>query len=321
MNSPLISVIVPIYKVEQYLRRCVDSILSQTYKNLEIILVDDGSPDDCGRICDIYAEQDTRVRVIHKKNGGLSDARNAGLDIMTGEFVTCIDSDDFVSNWYVENLYTAVQELDCDISTCQFIEYYETDPIPVYGEVEVANIEKLSRVEAYKRMLYQDRFEVSAWGKLYRSSYFNGVRYPFGKLYEDILTTYKLMEQTDRIAVLPCKDYYYFQRNDSIAQSSFHVKKMDGLYQMKELCQLMSEHYPELRAAAECRYFSATCNILFLVKEGYETEKNFMWKEIKKYRKSVLMNSEGRKKARIGAVVSYFGYSAMKKLFHIVSRW
>ena len=178
MVDPLISVIVPIYKVEDYLKRCVESIRNQTYKNLEIILVDDGSPDHCGEICDGYKKIDERVRVIHKSNGGLSDARNAGLDIMTGEYVTCIDSDDFVSKYYVENLYIAIKEGNCDISASQFVDYYDTDPILPGEKVKRIEIEVLNRADAYKRMLYQNGFEVCAVAKLYKCSFFDGVRYP-----------------------------------------------------------------------------------------------------------------------------------------------
>lgn len=316
-GNPLISVIVPVYKVEKYLRRCVDSIRNQTYNNLEILLVDDGSPDSCGSICDEYSKCDKRIKVIHKENGGLSDARNAGLDVMEGEYVTCIDSDDFVSKYYVMNLYNAIKESHCDISASWFIDYYEGDPIPKAGPINKLEIEVMTRVEAYKRMLYQDGFEISAWGKLYRSSLFNGIRYPFGKLYEDIPTTYRLMEQTDKIAVIPQIDYYYFQRKESIAQSGFNVKKMDGINHMNDLRQFITENYPQLRKAAECRYFSTVCNILFLMQPGdeYKKEQKQLWFEIKKYRKSVLLNGDGRKKARIGAAISFLGYQAMRKIY------
>lgn len=313
----LISVIVPVYKVENFLHRCIDSIRNQTYENLEIILVDDGSPDNCGLICDEYSKQDKRIKVIHKENGGLADARNAALDVMQGEFVTCIDSDDFVSEYYVENLYRAIKEKDCDISASWFINYYEGDQIPQTGVVKNTEIELLTRLEAYKRMLYQDGFEISAWGKLYRSSLFNGVRYPFGKLYEDIPTTYRLMERTNKIAVIPQIDYYYFQRKESIAQSGFNAKKMDGVKHMNDLRQFISDNYPEIKKAAECRYFSTVCNILFLMqsKDEYKVEWEQLWSEIKKYRKSVMMNREGRMKARIAAAISYLGYHVMRNIY------
>lgn len=319
-DNPLISVIVPVYKVESYLHRCVDSIKNQTYANLEILLVDDGSPDKCGLICDEYSKQDKRIRVIHKENGGLSDARNAALDVMQGEYVTCIDSDDFVSKYYVENLYIAIKEMNCDISASWFVNYYEGDKIPETSLVKKSEIKKLTRIEAYKKMLYQDGFEISAWGKLYRSSLFQGIRYPFGKLYEDIPTTYRLMEHTNKIAVISQRDYYYFQRKESIAQSDFSVKKMDGVNHMNNLRQFMTDNYPELAKAAECRYFSTVCNILFLIKDKNENkkERKELWSEIKKYRKSVMLNSEGRKKARIGAAISYLGYDVMSMIYNKV---
>lgn len=319
-EKPLISVIVPVYKVEDYLKRCVDSVRDQKYENLEIILVDDGSPDDCGFICDEYSKQDSRIKVIHKKNGGLSDARNVALDVMQGEYVTFIDSDDFVSKYYVENLYIAIKEMNGDISASWFVNYYEGDQIPETSLVKKSEIKKLTRIEAYKKMLYQDGFEISAWGKLYKSSLFQGIRYPFGKLYEDIPTTYRLMEQTNKIAVISQRDYYYFQRKESIAQSDFSVKKMDGVNHMNNLRQFMTDNYPELTKAAECRYFSNVCNILFLIKDKHENEKEWkkLWSEIKKYRKSVMLNSEGRKKARIGATISYLGYDVMRMIYNKV---
>ena len=160
--NPLISVIIPVYNVREFLNRCVDCVINQKYKNLEIILVDDGSSDGCSLICDEYGNLDSRIKVIHKNNGGLSDARNAALDIMQGEFVTFIDSDDFVSEFYVENLYQAIKEKECDISASWFIDYYEGDKLPEAQPVKSDEINVFTRAEAYKKMLYQDGFETSA---------------------------------------------------------------------------------------------------------------------------------------------------------------
>lgn len=236
---------------------------------------------------------------------------------MEGEFVTCIDGDDFVSKFYVENLYKALREKNCDISASWFINYYEGDILPETNAVDCSEIELITRKEAYKRMLYQDGFDVSACSKLYRSSSFNGIRFPFGKLYEDIPTTYKIMEKTDRIAVIPNVDYFYFQRKESIAHSCFNMKKMDGVSHMDDLRQFMENNYPDLKEAAECRYFSTVCNIIFLInpKDGYESIRKYLWSEIKKYRKSVLLNCEGRKKARIAAAISYMGYHVMREIY------
>ncbi len=317
-DNPLISVIVPIYNVEKYLKRCIESIRNQTYVNLEIILVDDGSTDRCAEICDEYANLDNRIKVIHKENGGLSEARNFGLDIMSGEYVTCIDSDDFVSPFFVENLFLALVKGNCTISGSWFVEYYDGDALPKQNKVASDEIQVLPRENLYRKMLYQDGFEVSAWGKLYKSEFFNGVRYPVGKLYEDIPTTYLLLEKAEQIAVIPNVDYYYFQRSNSIAQSKFNIRKMDAIIHMNELRKFISDNYPNLISAAECRYFSTVCNILFQISgDEFEPQRKQLWSEVKKYRKNILFDKNGRKKARLAALASYGGFNIISFLYRI----
>lgn len=316
MTESLISIVVPIYNVEKYLNRCVDSILNQTYRDIEIILVDDGSPDRCGSICDEYQKRDTRIKVIHKKNGGLSDARNAGIKMAHGEYITCIDSDDFISPFFLENLWTAMKKSKCEIATSWFVDYYEGDKIPKAQKLDIKDIQVLNREKFYERLLCQDGVEVSAWGKLYKSNLFQGVEYPVGKLYEDIPTTYLLVEKTTRIAVIPNVDYFYFQRKTSIAQATFSIKKMDAIRHMDDFRDFITTNYPPLKKAAECRYFSTVCNIIFQIKDTkYENERIMLWKEIIKYRKCVLFNSSARKKARIAAIISYFGYDILRMIY------
>lgn len=314
--KPLISVIVPIYNVEQYLPRCIDSILKQTYRDLEIILVDDGATDRCGSICDSYKEKDCRVKVIHKSNGGLSDARNAGLDQMTGEYVTCIDSDDFVSPFFVENLWSALEENHCDIASSWFIEYHDGQVVPTSKAVDTQEVEVLAKNEYFERLLYQDGVEVSAWGKLYKSSLYQNVRYPVGKLYEDIPTTYRLIEQANKIAVIPYIDYYYFQRENSIAQTKFSISKMDAIYHMRIFGNFIQENYPELVDAFKCRYFNTVCNILFQINDSaFQQQKILLWNEVKKYRFNILENKQARKKTRMAALISYSGQYLMKRVY------
>lgn len=315
-DNPLISVIIPIYNVEQYLKRCVESIRCQTYSNLEIILVDDGSPDNCGKICDDYQKADNRIKAIHKKNGGLSDARNVGIEMAQGEYITCIDSDDFVSPFFIENLWIAIQKSECEIATSWFIDYYESDNIPEAKKVDIKDITVLSKEEFYKKLLYQDGVEVSAWGKLYKRNLFQGVKYPVGKLYEDIPTTYLLIEKTTKVAVIPNIDYFYFQRATSIAQAAFSVKKMDAINHMDGFKNYIIKKYPSLKKAAECRYFSTVCNILFQIHSPeFKKQKKELWREIKKYRYSVMTNRNGRKKARIAAFLSYGGYKFLYTIY------
>lgn len=216
MLQPLISVIVPCYNVEEYLPKCIESILNQTYRNLEILLVDDGSPDNCGRICDEYAAKDSRIRIIHKKNGGLSDARNAALDVMTGEYVTFIDSDDYVSDDYVEYLYKIIKESGVKLSVSSYQTFVDDSSAeictnnPLFVKIVHTN-------DALTGMFYQQIFDTSAWAKMYHRSLFSdGIRYPKGWLYEDLPTTYRLMMKCDYIAFGNYRSYFYRIRNTSI---------------------------------------------------------------------------------------------------------
>lgn len=215
----MISIIVPIYKVEKYLERCIESIRKQTYSNFEIILVDDGSPDSCPYICDEYAKKDKRIVVIHKKNGGLSDARNAGIKIAKGEYISFIDSDDYIHQDMYECLLNILIENKADIAVC--------DAVKVYDENCVVKDEGKSRIHVYTGThAVENIFDaelylrsVVAWGKLYRKSLFDDVRYPKGKINEDEFTTYRLFYKSDRVVYIDKKYYFYFQRKDSIMGS------------------------------------------------------------------------------------------------------
>lgn len=239
MNQ-LVTIIVPIYKVENYLNRCVDSILNQTYKNLEIVLVNDGSPDKCGEICDQYAKKDSRVKVIHKKNGGLSDARNAGLEISTGKFVSFIDSDDWVHTNFIETLYIMLNETKSDISCCNFI---KTDNEQIYINDTKKEIFEFSNVEALEQ-LYDKLYiqMVVAWGKLYKKSLFKNINFPVGRIHEDEFTTHKLFYKSSKIVYTSEKLLYYWQREDSIMGSGFNLKhRMDALDAFDHRAQFLKQ--------------------------------------------------------------------------------
>lgn len=320
-EEPLISIIVPIYKVERYLKRCVDSLRNQTYTNLEILLIDDGSPDRCGEICDEYAKADRRIKVIHKENGGVSAARNAGLDAMKGEYVSCVDSDDFVSHYYIENLWMAIKRTNCLLSACRFIRCGDDDSIPLAIKNQTCEIEILEKKELYSCLLYQEGIDFSSWGKLYHRELFHEVRYPVGEWYEDVPTTCKIFEKIDNIAVIQNIDYYYYKRRDSITSVRFDERKMDAIHNVGALRDFISDHYPCLKRAAECRYFSTVCTILFQIDDKkYEQQKVQLWNEIKKYRRGVLLDKYGRKKARLAAMLSYAGHDIMKFLYRVTQR-
>lgn len=229
LNNPLVSVIIPVYKVEKYLNRCVDSVLAQTYTNIEIILVDDGSPDNCGNICDHYQKKDTRIHVLHKKNGGLSDARNAGFDISNGDYVTFIDSDDYVEASFIEQLLENLIKHNADIIECGYIKGEKT-MLPNSAS-ELVCTEFTS--EQFLRNWHgkYKNFETTAWGKLYRKEVFidkdgEKILYPVGRLHEDILTTHRLVENAEKIVVLNRALYHYTINSSGITKAPITRKRL-----------------------------------------------------------------------------------------------
>lgn len=223
----MISVIVPVYNVEKYLNECVDSILAQTYTDFELILVDDGSPDNCGAICDEYAASDSRIRVIHQKNGGLSAARNTGLDIAKGEYVTFVDSDDLVCKTYLECLLQALLAEQADISACDMVTFADGEA-PTLVEKRQAPAEVMTGRDACLSIYRMDgKVPVMAWGKLYRTSLFAGVRYPVGRIHEDDATTPRVLYCAEKVVLLSDCLYLYRQRAGSIMSSTFSAKRFD----------------------------------------------------------------------------------------------
>ncbi len=212
--NPLISVIVPVYKVENYLDRCLKSIMEQTYKNLEIILVDDGSPDNSGKMCDEWAKKDGRIIVIHKENGGLSDARNEGTKAATGEYITYIDSDDYILKDYIEHLYINLVKYGADISCCDF---ERVDRYIVDFDQESENISCISGREACSEMLTEHGvYFVIAPCKLYKLSIAQKYEFPKGLLNEDEATTYKYLYESEKVCISNKKLYGYFQNQSGI---------------------------------------------------------------------------------------------------------
>ena len=236
-----ISVIVPIYKVEDYLHRCVDSIINQTYTNLEIILVDDGSPDNCSRICDEYAKKDSRIRVIHKKNGGLSDARNAGIDIATGEYIMFIDSDDFVDREMMKSMMRNMIHNNVDMVVCNIKYIYEDKEVVKYNQADRI----LDRYEAMEEYLRDGVVQAVAWNKLYKKSLISDMRYKVGKTNEDEFFTYKVVDKTDKIYYNSRPFYNYIQRDSSI-MGNYSINRLDGVEASYERLNFIKERYPDL---------------------------------------------------------------------------
>lgn len=241
----LISVIVPIYQVEQFLPKCIDSICNQTYQKLEIILVDDGSPDRCGEICDEYAKKDHRIRVIHKANGGLSDARNAGIQIAQGTFFSFVDSDDLIHPQMLEQLHTMAIQKEAQIAICQYA-YLEENEEADFSKTIPSGPERwrmVSQMEAQE--LYFDKQQrviyTVAWNKLYRAELFEDIRYPKGKVHEDEFTTFKLLYEAKGIVVTDDVFYYYLVRSNSI-MGKFNRKRFHLLDAYRERMRFYMEH-------------------------------------------------------------------------------
>lgn len=216
MENDLISIIMPVYKVEEYLEKCIESVLKQTYTNLQIILVDDGSPDNCGKICDEYAKKDPRIEVIHKVNGGLSDARNVGIAKAKGKYIGFVDSDDYIKEDMYEILINLIKEYDADVSICNL---YDVIDGKEYIRNNENGIQKYSRLEILKEVLLDKNIQSYAWNKLYKKELFDEIKYPIGKKYEDIGTTFYVFEKCNKIVVTSKPEYYYLKRSDSLVNN------------------------------------------------------------------------------------------------------
>lgn len=242
----MISVIIPVYNVEQYLDECVKSVVNQTYKNLEIILVDDGSTDNSGKRCDEYARTDERIRVIHKQNGGLSSARNAGIEIAEGEYFTFIDSDDYITSDMVEQLLFVVEKTGADISSCRMARDEQLLDIGIDEDISV-----FTPTETLGLLLQENKLLTSASFKLYKRELFENIRYPEGKLYEDLGTTYKLIHLSNKVAFVDVRKYYYRTNPESITKSNFTNKQLDYYEIAAELRQFIEKNYPEHMRSAK----------------------------------------------------------------------
>lgn len=238
---PMISVIIPVYKAEAYLQRCVDSILEQTFADFDLLLVDDGSPDNSGAICDAYSLQDSRVHVLHQKNAGVSAARNAGIEWALANsdsrWLTFVDSDDWVHPQLLEHLFNGVQEIGAKISICSFLEpgQNSAESEPMAATFEVWTPERL--------YLERNLFSVLAWGKLYHKSCFQGLRYPVGRLHEDEFTTYRLLFREKYIAFTEAQLYYYYRNTQGITKTPWTAGRLnDMLDAMKAQCIFLGRH-------------------------------------------------------------------------------
>lgn len=327
MIAPLLSIIVPIYNVEQYLRRCVDSLCAQTYHNLEIILVDDGSPDCCGQICEEYAKIDSRIVVVHKSNGGLSSARNAGLEIAKGDYIAFVDSDDWVDYDSYEKLLNLAQKYDARIVCAG---RYDMDGAT--GEEMVGlcpEIEGIISGEEFSARIFRwDHMDSASWDKLYSRNLFEDIRYPEGVTGEDLPVTYRLALKAERCALGNFPFYHYFHRPGSITTSAFSEKDFYFPECAIQIEQFITKNYPAIAYSAKylkVRALGWTVQMLDISPKA--TRMQYKQQE-KKYRR--LLRKEVRfitscdyfsaTQRRDYLLVSFHAYRLSRLIFHLLRR-
>lgn len=317
MENALVSIIVPVFRVEEYLKRCIESMINQTYKNIEIILVDDGSDDNCPKICDEYSKKDQRITVIHKQNGGLSDARNFGIKKSKGEYITFVDSDDTIEPDYIECLLNTLIKNNADISICGYMVKYDNGK-----NIPNANGKKLvlNSKETLENMLYQEDFNVASWAKLYKRNLFDKIEFPVGKIHEDAFTTYKLVLKSKTIACDLKPLYNYMIRSNSILTGKFSEKKLLVVDAYDEMEEVLLKKYEDLKDAAIRGkvYARISClrQMINCKPRLVDLEKKFR-KEILSYKKNILFDKKAAKRDKIAIITLLFGRNAFRLSWNI----
>lgn len=297
---PKISIIVPVYKVEKYLERCIKSILMQSYQNYELILVDDGSPDNCGNICDEFSKIDTRIKVIHKKNGGLSSARNAGLEIAKGDYIGFVDSDDWITSDMFEHLVELVETYRCEIASCSYT--FSNGNVDInQPTITINKYDKKEALKLYLKTGMSSRIaDYPVWIKLYKKELFRDIKFPENQLYEDVATNFELIQNVSSYVKSNKICYYYYQESNSITRGGFKHKDMDLFKVGDKLVELAAKEDNEqiLKLAIlknKRSYFSALSKIaVYGFGDTFSDEKQLIQKFTEELRKNywLLIKSE-----------------------------
>lgn len=302
----LISVIIPIYNVEAYLDECIASVIAQTYSNLEIILVDDGSPDNCPQMCDEWAAKDGRIKVIHKENGGISDARNAAIDIATGDYIAFVDSDDWIEPRMYEIMLAALKKENADICACTILSCFPERRVAWgFQEYTTGNSEKILS------LLYRDTaYPVAIWNKLYRRYLWDDLRFPVGKICEDAFTTYLLVDKASKIVQIPETLYCYRIRENSTMTAAFSYKRMDEEEAWRCNYEFVRTKYPQLKKIAFDFYLQKVNTLMHTIpnnqREEFQREYSMLRSILRKNLIYILLSSSIGFKQRIKIMLDYF---------------
>lgn len=328
IGEPLVSVIVPVYNVKRYLEECVSSLVAQTYRNIEILLVDDGSTDGSGALCDRLARTDSRIRVLHKPNGGLSDARNRGLREASGEWISFVDSDDWVSPIFIEALLRAALDSGCEISAIPFGKPFRDGNACALADslASMAPAKPLASPCVQRLMLYQTLDTGAPW-RLYSREPLGVDPFPVGLYYEDLASVYRIVRRVDRVAVLNGRDLYaYRMRRDSIIRQEYkHIKAESALRIADRLYRDITAWYPDMAAAAASRCFSVCRMVYSQVPTGADAtvdanrDRDELWAVLKRHRAAIVFDAHARKRERLAAGIACLGRAPFD-LFCVAAR-
>lgn len=316
MND-LISIVLPIYNVEKYLKKCIETILNQTYDNIEILLVDDGSTDHSGEICDEFEKKDKRIKVIHKTNGGLSDARNTGLKHAKGKYISFIDSDDYVSEKYVEELYTLLKTNNAQIAVCNFQRVKEDGQVVSTEDIQS---ETLSSKEALEKLNDRKFYPTSivAWNKLYDIKLFDDILYPLGKLHEDEYTTYKLYYKAKKVVITSNVLYYYRTVQTSIMNRTFNKNRLDIIEALEERMEFFKEKNEKKLYELSLIQYESVLMIHYMNCKFYlEDAKDIQEEILNKYKKNYIETIQSKECSIINKIKFMIAYKSPMLYYNI----
>ena len=317
----LVSVIIPVYNTEQYLSRCVDSVLRQTYAKLEVILVDDGSNDGSNALCRSLASMDSRVKVVTIAHSGVAAARNAGLAVATGERITFVDSDDAVSPLFIEQLSALIDKYDADISECEWIEFYDVSK-PILGAENGYTTElRFSQTDAIFSSLYQETLKNSLCRRLFRAEIFRDFKFKEGQVFEDLWSEYPLLSRASRgVAYSSSRLYYYIRRHDS-TMGDFSPSRTVVLGILSDLEARVSREAPQYLPAVRSRLLSASFNMISCIPSSgpdeYRCTLNSSWNNVRRLRAGCLRDSRVRKINKLAILLSYSGRWTLRHLLRL----